>query len=96
MTDQTPDPTPSEIAAACLEIQSTWTAEEKLRRLRVDLRPCFTLVDGRQQGMDATTYNAHHDAREAMAGANGSRPVGSIDCDHEQPNDAHTQFAALR
>lgn len=31
-------PTPAEIAAACLQIQSEWTPEERNRRLRCDLR----------------------------------------------------------
>lgn len=60
------DPSPEEISAACLEIQATWTAEEKLRRLRVDLRPTFTMADGRRQDMTSATYNRHHEQREQI------------------------------
>lgn len=60
------DPSPEEIAAACLLIQSTWSPREKLSRLRVDLRPTFTLADGRQHDIDAETYNGHHEQREAI------------------------------
>jgi hypothetical protein len=60
------DPTPSEIAAACLEIQATWTAEEKMRRLRSDLRPTFTAADGRHLDMTCATYDGHHRQRELI------------------------------
>lgn len=60
------DPSPEEIAAACLLIQSTWSPREKLSRLRVDLRPAFTLADGRTHDIDSDTYNAHHEQREAI------------------------------
>ncbi len=63
------DPSPAEIAAACLLIQATWSPAERMRRLRPDLRPCFTLADGRQQGIDAADYETHHDRRaELQAG----------------------------
>jgi hypothetical protein len=45
--NQRRDPTPDEIAAACLEIQATWSPAERLRRLRVDLRPTIQTADGR-------------------------------------------------
>ena len=67
----TKDPTPEEIAAACLLIQATWTPEERLKRLRVDLRPVFTLCDGVTEPMAAASYDGHHRARaelQAMAG----------------------------
>ncbi len=60
------DPSPEEIAELCLLIQQTWTAAEKLRRLRVDLRPAFTLADGRQHDIDAKTYADHHSQRQAL------------------------------
>lgn len=60
------DPSPEEIAAACLEIQAGWSEREKLSRLRVDLRPTFTVADGRQLEFDADTYNRHHAQREAL------------------------------
>ena len=37
------DPSPEEIAAACLEIQSGWSDEE---RLRADWRPLVRCADG--------------------------------------------------
>ena len=65
----TKDPTPSEIAAACLLIQATWTPAEKLKRLRSDLRPYYTRCDGIEEDIDAEDYADHHDARaELQAG----------------------------
>jgi hypothetical protein len=63
---KSPDPSPEEIRLACLQIQSEWTEAEKLKRLRCDLRPSFTLCDGRQQGIDAEDYRSHHDERAAI------------------------------
>ncbi len=60
------DPTPSEIAAACLEIQAGWTADEKLKRLRVDLRPTYQRCDGERLDMTSATYNRHHEQRELI------------------------------
>ena len=60
------DPSPAEITAACLEIQHGWTPEERMKRLRVDLRPAYTLADGRLRTMDAEDYRDHHDARAAI------------------------------
>lgn len=57
------DPSPEEIAAACLEIQKTWTASEKLKRLRVDLRPTYQRCDGISEDIDAETYDEHHEGR---------------------------------
>ena len=63
------DPTPEEIHLACLAIQSTWTAAERMKRLRVDLRPSFVRCDGELMTMDADVYEGHHDARaELLAG----------------------------
>lgn len=64
------DPTVEEIRLACLEIQSTWTPEERMKRLRVDLRPSFVRCDGGRETMAAESYIGHHDARaelQAMA-----------------------------
>jgi hypothetical protein len=58
------DPTPEHIREMCLLIQSEWTAEEKLRRLRVDLRPTFTTADGRRLEMTEAAYDRHHEGRE--------------------------------
>lgn len=55
-----PDPSPAEIAAACLEIQTGWTPEERMRRLRPDLRPQFRLADQRRETMTANDYDLHH------------------------------------
>lgn len=33
------EPTPSEIRAACAEIQSEWSDAERLQRMRADARP---------------------------------------------------------
>jgi hypothetical protein len=65
------DPSPAEIAAACLSIQQTWSAREKLSRLRVDLRPMYQRCDGERETMAAEDYNDHHNERgklQAMAG----------------------------
>ena len=53
------DPTPAEIAAACIEIQSTWTPAERLKRLRVDMRPMVSCADGRLVAVDAEDYATH-------------------------------------
>lgn len=60
------DPSPEEIRQICLLIQATWTPAEKMRRLRVDLRPTFTSCDGRELEIDAAAYNEHHEQREAL------------------------------
>lgn len=59
MTEQNPDPSPAEIKAMCLQIQASWTPAEKLRRLRVDLRPMIRAVDGLEHKMTAEDYTAH-------------------------------------
>ncbi len=60
------DPSPEEIRQICLLIQSTWSAREKLSRLRVDLRPHYTRCDGEHEEMTADNYNGHHGQREAI------------------------------
>lgn len=40
------DPTQQQIAAECKRIQAGWSAEEKMRRLRADLRPTYRRCDG--------------------------------------------------
>ena len=65
------DPTPEEIHLACLAIQSTWTAAERMKRLRPDLRPTYTRCDGVTESMTADVYDRHHEQRaelQAMAG----------------------------
>ena len=60
------DPTPEEIRLACLEIQSTWTPEERMKRLRSDLRPTYSRCDGVAEEMTAANYEGHHDERAAI------------------------------
>ena len=60
------DPTPEQIAAACLEIQATWTPAEKMKRLRPDLRPQYTRCDGISEDIDAEDYDEHHERRERL------------------------------
>ena len=62
----TQDPTPEQIAELCLQIQSTWSAQERMKRLRVDLRPTYMRCDGETEGFDAETYNSHHEQRAEM------------------------------
>ena len=62
----TKDPTPVEIAAACLLIQAGWSEAERMKRLRVDLRPTYTRCDGETEEMAADVYNGHHGQREAL------------------------------
>ncbi len=61
MSTQRRDPSPSEIAELTAEIRSGWTAEERLRRLRADLRPEYSLADGSMQTMSSVAYEAHHE-----------------------------------
>jgi hypothetical protein len=60
------EPTPTEIAAECLLIQSTWTAAERMKRLRPDLRPHYTRCDGEHEEMTADVYNGHHNERAEL------------------------------
>ena len=65
------DPTPEQIAAACLEIQATWTPDEKQRRLRVDLRPMVPTADGRLVAVAANDYDRHLENHAAQCGVDG-------------------------
>ena len=60
------DPSPEQIAAECLLIQATWSAREKLSRLRADLRPHYTRCDGETEEMSSETYNGHHEQRQEV------------------------------
>lgn len=62
----TRDPSPAEIAAACLEIQSEWSERERMSRLRVDLRPTYRRCDGISEDIDEETYSRHHEQRELI------------------------------
>jgi hypothetical protein len=66
MSGKQTDPTPEQIRLACLLIQSRWSDDEKLKRLRVDLRPQYRRADGRQQVMSNADYNVHHEQREEL------------------------------
>lgn len=59
----TKDPSPAEIAAACLLIQAGWSETERLKRLRVDLRPTYTRCDGERLEMSSSVYDGHHAGR---------------------------------
>ncbi|MCA9010499.1 MAG: hypothetical protein KDB01_12170 [Planctomycetaceae bacterium] len=69
MTATRRDPSPDEIAAACLEIQSTWTPRERLTRLRADLRPSIVAADGRHVDVSAGDYETHLANHAACQGA---------------------------
>jgi hypothetical protein len=60
------DPSPGEIRQICAEIQSTWTAAERMKRLRADLRPHYTRCDGETEEMTADVYNGHHEQRQEL------------------------------
>jgi hypothetical protein len=62
----TKDPTPEEIAQRCAEIQRGWSEQERMKRLRSDLRPSFVGCDGVAEEMSAANYEGHHDARAAI------------------------------
>ena len=76
----TKDPSPEQIAELCLQIQSTWTAQERMKRLRSDLRPTYTRCDGIEEHIDAEDYADHHEARETLqAMGYARRDLGSPD-----------------
>lgn len=60
------DPSPAEIAAACLQIQSRWAPAERLKRLRPDWRPAYRRVDGESVTFDLGIYADHHATHEAV------------------------------
>jgi hypothetical protein len=65
------DPSPEQIATACLLIQAGWSERERMSRLRADLRPQYTRCDGVTEEMSSSVYDDHHERRaelEAMAG----------------------------
>ena len=70
------DPSPAEIAAACLSIQQTWSAREKLSRLRSDQRPQYTRCDGETEDMSSSVYDGHHERRAELL-ETGIPPGGS-------------------
>jgi len=57
---QTSDPTPNELASLCAEIQAGWSPDEKLKRLRADLRPTYQRCDGIRETMSSDGYDRHH------------------------------------
>lgn len=62
------DPSPAEIAAACLEIQARWSSGERMKRLRPDWRPSYRRVDGGSETFDQQLYDSHHATHDAFAG----------------------------
>jgi len=54
-----PDPSPNELALACLLIQSHWTPDERFRRLRFDERPMVRSADDRLVSVSAADYDEH-------------------------------------
>ena len=77
MSKQAPDPTPAEIAAICTEIQLTWTADERQRRLRADWQPVVGTCDGRTLQVTAADYEV------SLAGCPAS-PVTALGEKHAQ------------
>ena len=65
MNERIPDPSPEEIAERCAAIQAEWTPEERMRRLRCDLRPQVMTADGRLVDVSTEAYEAHQAACEA-------------------------------
>lgn len=66
MATLNPDPSPEQIAAACLEIQATWSDRERLTRLRVDLRPMYRRADGEMEQISADDYVSHLEHHERL------------------------------
>jgi hypothetical protein len=60
------DPSPEQIEQLTAEIRATWTPAERMKRLRVDLRPHYTRCDGISEDIDAEDYADHHEARERL------------------------------
>jgi len=62
-----PDPSPNELHQFCLEIQSGWTPDERLRRLRSDERPMVRCADDRLLAVSADDYAKHQEARTCQS-----------------------------
>ncbi|MCX7397112.1 MAG: hypothetical protein NT138_05465 [Planctomycetales bacterium] len=60
------DPSPEQIEQLTAEIRATWTAAERLRRLRADWRPMFTRCDGEKLEIEAADYERHHEQRAEL------------------------------
>ena len=73
------NPSPEEIALACLAIQSEWSEAERLKRLRCDLRPTVMTGDGRMVDVTATDYERHQvacdEGQEAVRALGSSGPI---------------------
>ena len=59
------DPTPEQIEQLTAEIRATWTPAERMKRLRVDLRPTYTRCDGEHEVMSPADYERHHESSVA-------------------------------
>ena len=55
----TRDPSPAEITERCAEIRATWSAVERQRRLRSDMRPTVAGADGRLHDVSADDLSTH-------------------------------------
>lgn len=53
----------------CLEIQAGWSPEQRLRRLRHDLRPEVILVDGTTVAVSAESLAVHESNGDAAESA---------------------------
>jgi hypothetical protein len=60
------DPTPEQIEQLTAEIRATWTPAERMKRLRVDLRPTYQRCDGEHEVMSPADYENHHASREEL------------------------------
>jgi hypothetical protein len=60
------DPTPEQIRLACFKIQRGWSPEERMRRMRADLRPTYTRCDGATEEMSSSVYDGHHERRAEL------------------------------
>lgn len=61
------DPSPEEIRLACAEIQATWSPAERLRRLRIDMRPSYQRCDAVPVEIAADDYFGPHDRHDTDA-----------------------------
>ncbi len=50
----------------CLEIQATWSDDERMKRMRSDWRPSFRRCDGVNEDMELEVYEQHHSERERL------------------------------
>jgi len=88
------DPSPAEIEAVCREIQAGWTADERLRRLRSDLRPTYRTADGRRETISGVDYETHHSDNAYERGYCDDLADDDEDTDSE-PNGLHAKIGVF-